>query len=230
MKERLASTDREPGPIEALGHRAWSCWISAYLRIWHRLQVHGRQHLPTDAPFVLIANHTSHLDALVLASLVPWRTRRSLYPIAAGDVFFERPSRAMLSSVLLNALPMRRRSMGRHALDGLRARLIEEPCGFILFPEGTRSATGDLQRFKAGLGMLIAGAEVPVVPCHLQGAFAAWPRTGKWPRPRPISVRIGAPLCFARTENTREGWLQIADDCHQAVTQLGDGVESAPRG
>jgi len=220
LKDRLASTAREPGLIEATGQRLWSWWIAAFLKGYHRLAVHGREHVPLQTPFVLIANHSSHLDALVLASLVPWRTRRALYPIAAGDVFFESPSRALLSSVLLNALPMRRRGMGRHALDGLRARLVEDPCGFVLFPEGTRSATGELQPFKAGLGMLVAGTDVPVVPCHLQGAFAAWPRTGKWPRPRRVTVRVGEPLRFDDVANDRAGWMQVAAQTERAVRAL----------
>ena len=217
LKERLASTRREPGMLEGMGQRAWSWWVHSYLRCWHRLQVTGREHLPTATPFVLVANHTSHLDALVLASLVPWRTRRSLYPIAAGDVFFESPPRAMLSAFLLNALPMQRRSMGRHALADLRVRLTEDACGFILFPEGTRSATGEMQRFKPGLGMLVAATDIPVVPCHLDGAFEAWPRQGRWPRPRRVSVRIGQPLSFAGATDDREGWKQVASDVEAAV-------------
>ena len=222
MGERLASTRREPGLIEGVGQRAWAWWVSGYLRCWHRLRVEGRENLPKQTPFVLIANHTSHLDTLALASLVPWRTRRSLFPIAAGDVFFENPPRAALSALLLNALPMQRGRIGRHALDDLRVRLVEDACGFVLFPEGTRSATGEMQRFKAGLGMLVAGTSVPVVPCHLRGAFRAWPRTKKFPRPRKMAVRVGAPLTFENIAGDRSGWAEVARVCEQAVVTLRD--------
>jgi len=220
LRDRLASTRREPGLIEGLGQRTWAWWVQSYVRCWHRLQVSGREHLPTATPFVLVANPTSHLDSLVLASVVPWRTRRALYPIAAGDVFFESPPRALLSAVLLNALPMQRGSMGRHALADLRARLVEDACSFILFPEGTRSATGDMQRFKPGLGMLVAATDVPVVPCFLRGAYQAWPRTARWPRPRGVTVSIGEPLFFRDIADDRDGWKQVASTTEAAVRAL----------
>jgi len=228
LAERLGSTRREPGLVEAIGQRAWALVTKGYLRVWHRLSVTGREHLPAQPPFVLVANHTSHLDTIVLASLVSRQARRHLYPIAAGDVFFETPSRALLSALLLNALPMRRQRAGRHALDELRARLVEDPCAYVLFPEGTRSATGEMQSFKAGLGMMVAGTEVPVVPCHLEGAFAAWPRTAKWPRPARLRVCIGAPLQFAAIDNARAGWLTIADEVGAAVRKLGGIAPAEP--
>ena len=220
MTERLASTRREPGLVEAAGHRLWSLGIGTFLKVWHRLSVDGRQHVPLQPPFVLIGNHTSHLDALVLASLVPWRARRNLYPLAAGDVFFETPPRALLSTLLWNALPMQRGRMGRHALADLRSRLLEDNSVFVLFPEGTRSPTGELQPFRAGLGMLVAGTNVPVVPCHLHGAFAAWPRSAKLPRPRQVAVRIGAPLVFADVPNARDGWDLVATRAEERVRGL----------
>jgi 1-acyl-sn-glycerol-3-phosphate acyltransferase len=220
MGERLASTRREPGLIETVGQRIAGTLVSCHLRVWHRFAVTGREHLPQTAPFVLVANHTSHIDALALTSMLPWRLRREAHPLAAGDVFFETPARALLSSLLMNALPMQRRRTVRHALADLRTRLVEDPFGIVLFPEGTRSASGAMQPFKSGIGMLVAGTPVPVVPCWLDGAFAAWPRTAKWPRPRRVTVRIGAPLRFADVADTREGWLTVAQATEAAVRQL----------
>ena len=71
---------------------------------------------------------------------------------------------------------------------------MDEPCGLILFPEGTRSRDGSLQPFKAGLGMLTAGTAVPVIPCYLDGAYQAFPPTARWPRPRKIRLKVGHPL------------------------------------
>lgn len=229
MRERLASTRREPGLVEAVTQRAAGAALSAYLRLAHRLTVAGTEHLPTEPPFVMIANHTSHLDALSLASVLPWRLRRATYLLAAGDVFFETPARSLLSSLLLNALPMRRRVNVRHALGDLRARLCEDRCGLVLFPEGTRSATGELQPFKHGLGMLVAGTDVPVLPCWLEGAFDAWPRQARWPRRRPVQVRIGAPLRFRDVDDSREGWLAVVQRAERAVTGMASAREPRAR-
>ncbi len=181
-----------------------------YLRTYHRLTVEGTEHLPKSAPFVLIANHTSHLDALVLASILNSSLRSRTFPIAAADVFFERLAGAMLASIALNALPMHRMGRGRHSLDELRRRLVEDPCGYILFPEGTRSRTGTLSAFKPGVGMLVAGTSVPIVPCRLEGAFAALRAGQSLPRPKRITVRVRPPLRFSETPNDRAGWDSIA--------------------
>jgi 1-acyl-sn-glycerol-3-phosphate acyltransferase len=220
--ERLRSLKRETGLAGALTQAGWRLLVKLYLRGYHRLRVVGREHLPQSAPFVMIANHTSHLDAVTLASALPWRLRRSAFPIAAGDVFFETPTAALFSAMMLNALPMWRKRCGSHAMQELRDRLIGEPAIFVLFPEGTRSRDGTLGRFKPGLGMIVAGADVPVVPCYLDGAFRAFAPGSSMPRPVPLTLRIGAPRTFSSVPNERAGWQQIAAELEADVAALRD--------
>lgn len=80
--------------------------------------------------------------------------------------------------------------------------------------------------FKPGLGMMIAGTKVPVVPCFLTGAYEAWPPTARLPRPRRVRLKIGAPLRFDDLQNNREGWEQIAERARQAVVKLGLPLQS----
>jgi len=221
--ESLRSLHREAGLIAGITQTAWRALVRTYLRGYHRLRVEGIEHLPAKPPFVMIANHASHLDALVLASAMPWRLRRSVFPIAAGDVFFETPAVALFSAMMLNALPMWRKRCGSHAMQELRERLIEGPSIYILFPEGTRSRDGSMGRFKPGLGMIVAGSPVPVVPCHLEGAFAASPPGARIPRPLPMRLRIGPALTFAEAGNDRTGWQEITTRLEAAVTALRDG-------
>jgi 1-acyl-sn-glycerol-3-phosphate acyltransferase len=131
---------------------------------------------------------------------------------------------AAFAAGLMNALPMWRKNCGRHAIDALRQRLIDEPCAYILFPEGTRSRTGQMGPFKHGVGMLVAGTSVPVVPCHLQGTFEAMPPGKAWPRPRRVRLRIGQPLTFAQAAQDRTGWQSIAEQLKAAVTHLADSA------
>jgi 1-acyl-sn-glycerol-3-phosphate acyltransferase len=91
-------------------------------------------------------------------------------------------------------------------LRELRERLLGEPCGFILFPEGGRSRDGRIAAFKPGVGMLVAGTHVPVVPCHLEGTFEALPADRKWPRPTRLTLRVGRPECFDKLPDNRAGW------------------------
>lgn len=218
--ERLRSLQREPGLLEWMSQAAWRLTTRAYLAAYHRLEITGRERLPAQAPMVLVANHCSHLDTLALAAALPWHLRQTVFPIAAGDVFFETPAAAFFAAMMLNALPMWRKQCGSHALKTLRARLASEPVSYILFPEGTRSRDGELGKFRPGIGMLVASAPVPVVPCRLRGCFAAFPPGRRLPAPHPLHLTIGHPLIFEKTPDTREGWDQISTTLRTAIEAL----------
>lgn len=218
--ERAKSYKREAGLISTCGHRVWWAGVKAYLKLYHRLEVHGGEHIPRQSPFVMVANHASHLDALVLAAPMPIALRDKVFPIAAADVFFDRVSVTFFASMMLNALPMYRANRGRHALQELRERLVGEPCSYILFPEGARSRTGEMLPVKSGIGMIVAGTEVPVVPCWLDGCFAAMSPNQKLPRPRKIRVFVGEPVVFKDAPNAREGWDLIAGTLEQRIRAL----------
>ena len=232
VHDRSRCLTRECGLIETGCHFLWGLLTRAYLRGWHRLTIHGREHLPTRPSFVLVANHASHLDALVLTAPLPLTIRDRVFPLAAGDVFFEKKATSMFAMSLLNALPLWRRKCTPHALTELRTKLVEEPCGYVLFPEGCRSRDGAMQPFKPGVGMLLAGLDVPVIPCHIDGTFAALPAARCVPRPWKITVRVGAaaavrsppqhavrvgrdgpPLCRGGPPAGRIGRWRLSNEC-----------------
>jgi 1-acyl-sn-glycerol-3-phosphate acyltransferase len=219
--ERARSLRREAGLISTIGHLCWRLGTKACFKLYHRFSVEAAGVLPEHPPFVMVANHASHLDALLLAAALPCRLCDCVFPVAAGDVFFSTPAMSLFAATFFNALPMWRRNCGSHALAELRKRLVEEPCGLILFPEGTRSRDGTLGPFKPGLGMLTAGSAVPVFPCHLSGAFQAFPPNARLPRPRKIRLKIGEPLVFDSVPNARDGWEHIAKSVQEAVRRLG---------
>ena len=208
--ERFRSVRRESGLLESMAQQACFSVLRIYFAIAHRLTISGREKLPAHGPFVLAANHCSHLDALVLGAALKPRHRERAFPIAAGDVFFQTTAVSVFSAIMLNALPMWRKNCGPHALAELRRKLQEEKAIFIIFPEGGRTRTGSMMPFKHGLGMLVAETNVPVVPCGLIGTFEALPPNRKVPRPVRIKLIIGEPLEFASITNDRDGWSQIA--------------------
>lgn len=217
---RAKSYQRESGLVSTITHTAWWACVHTFQRVYHRLEVIGAQHIPAEPPFILVANHASHLDALVLAAPLPARIRDRIFPIAAADVFFESPHVTFFASMMLNALPMYRANRGRHALAELRERMVNEPCSYILFPEGARSRTGEMLPVKSGIGMIIAGTSVPIVPCWLDGCFEAMKPGQILPRPRKIRVFCGEPVSFAEQPNTREGWDHIAQTLEARIKAL----------
>lgn len=222
LHRRVLSTSREPGLFSLLTHWLWIKLVRLYLAAFHRLSVIGRESLPDAPPFVLIANHCSHLDTLALMAALPQRLSQSAFALAAGDVFFATLPVAGFAAFAVNALPIWRKRTSASDLAFLRQRLAEDRLVFILFPEGTRSRSGAMGPFRPGIGGLVAGSEVPVVPCHLHGAHAAWP-PGRWlPRPRKLHLRIGPPLRFAAVPNDRAGGAAVAVACEAAVRALAE--------
>src|SRR6266487_1395769 len=218
--ERFRSVRRESGLLESFAHHVCFSLLRSYFAVAHRLTIAGREKLPPHGPFVLAANHCSHLDALILGAALTPRHRERVFPIAAGDVFFQSNVTSTFSAIVLNALPMLRKNCGPHALADLRRKLQEERAIFIIFPEGGRSRNGSMMPFKHGLGMLVAETNVPVVPCGLTGTFEALPPERNIPRPVVITLAIGDPLQFPLTANDRNGWSHIAQSVESAVRNL----------
>ena len=222
LRDRLRSHQRERGLLGLAGNAAWRAVVRTYLAAAHRLEVTGAAHLPAAPPFVMVGNHTSHLDALSLGAALPGRLARHAVALAAGNVFFRSAATAAFAATALNALPIWRDSTSPDDLAFLRLRLAEDGMVFILFPEGTRSRDGVMGRFRPGLGAFVAGSAVPVIPCYLHGAHACWPPTRRLPRPGKLHLAIGAPLRFDGMANDRKGWKQVAQETEQAVRRLGE--------
>ena len=219
-EQRRLSLRREVGLESAISCFLWRSITRLYLAIVHRLKIHGRENLPARAPFILVANHASHLDAIILGGILPLRFVGAVFPIAAGDTFFTKRASSIFATAFMNALPIWRKNCGAHSLEDLRKRLLQGACIYILFPEGTRTRSGTMAPFKSGLGRLVAGTNIPIVPCYLDGTFAALPASVTVPRWRKISVEVGKPLSFAETTNDRAGWESIAAATEMAVRNL----------
>jgi 1-acyl-sn-glycerol-3-phosphate acyltransferase len=219
--ERLKDFPRHPNLLVYSARSAANLVIRAILRIWNRLEVLGRENLPQTESFVLVANHSSHLDAPALLAALPMTKIHRAFPAAASDYFFTTLSKVAFSAIVINAMPFDRKENPRQSLDVCR-QLLETPGHIlILFPEGTRTADGTIGAFKPGVGFLIAGTDFPVVPCYLDGAFKAWPK-GKWfPRPRKLRLCIGSPMRFRDRKSSKDDALEIANDLRKAVISLG---------
>ncbi len=220
LSERLAGFPREPHlwmyvvrSIAALAIRLW-------LRLYHRMEIVGRDNLPLGQSFVLVANHQSHLDALMLTSGVPLRYLHRTFPAAAADYFFSSLPRSAFASVVINGLPFDRKTKGAESLAVCRQLLGNPGNVLIIFPEGTRSATGDLGRFRSGIGRLVEGTDIPVVPAYLAGAYEAFPKGALFPRPRKVILRIGEARSYGNLAAGRETVEHICADLSGAVRDL----------
>ena len=220
MVERLRHFPREPDMLVYGLRSLVALIIRALLRIWCRFEITGEEHLRSNRSFILVANHSSHLDTVCLLAGLPLRRLHRAFPAAAADYFFKSVPRTWIATVIVNALPFARQAHARHSLAICRELLANAGNVLIIFPEGTRSKTGELQEFKAGIGALVAGSDVAVLPCYLDGAHRAWPKGSRIPRPRKVRLIIGAPRNYGAFVPDRNSSAAIAAELRAAIQEL----------
>ncbi len=225
--ERLRNFPREPDMLVYGMRSLVSLIIRAALRIYHRFEIVGAENLRREGSFVLVANHASHLDTVCLLAALPFRRLHRAFPAAAADYFFKSVPRTWIASIVVNALPFGRKAQTRQSLAICKELLANSGNVLIIFPEGTRSTSGVVQQFKPGIGALVAGCDVDVYPCHLEGAFAAWPKGHSLPRPRKVRLIIGAPRNFSDRAAGKTDISAIASELRTAVMKLGQPPDSA---
>jgi 1-acyl-sn-glycerol-3-phosphate acyltransferase len=221
LAERLRDFPREPHMWVFALRSACALAMRAWLRIYHRFEIHGRERLPTGGSFVMVANHQSHLDAPSLLAAVPVRDLHRAFPAAAADYFFESLPRSAFSAIAINALPFDREAKGAESLAVCRALLANPGNILVLFPEGTRSKDGQVGRFKTGIGRLLVGTDVPVVPCFLSGAHEAFPKGAWFPRPRKLVLRIGEARSYGGLPEEKDSVRRICAELRAEVEALG---------
>ncbi|HEY2125373.1 MAG TPA: lysophospholipid acyltransferase family protein [Chthoniobacterales bacterium] len=220
LADRLRRFPREPDMLVSAARAIIALIIRLWLRLYHRFEVVGPENLRTNRSLVMLANHASHLDTLCLLAALPLRKLHCAFPAAAADYFFQNVPRLWIAAVVVNALPFARQARARQGLAVCRELLNTPGNILIIYPEGTRSTTGLIQEFKPGIGALLAGRDVPVVPCYLEGAFAAWPKGQRLPRPRKVRLIMGPPCNFASRPNEREAAAVIAAELRDEVMKL----------
>ncbi len=218
--ERLRNFPRQPDMLVYAVRSFVALIIRGLLRVWCRFEIIGEEHLRSNRSFVLVANHSSHLDTVCLLAGLPLRRLHRAFPAAAADYFFKSVPRTWIATVIVNALPFARQAHVRHSLAICGELLANTGNVLIIFPEGTRSKTGELQEFKPGIGALVAGRDVAVLPCYLDGAHRAWPKGKRIPRPGKVRLVIGAPRNYAATPSDKLANAAIAAELRSAVQQL----------
>jgi 1-acyl-sn-glycerol-3-phosphate acyltransferase len=172
------------------------------------VRILGRERLTgLRGAFVVVANHSSHLDAPLIFTTLPRRLARYLAAGAAADYFFDVKWRKGLTALFFNAFPIHRSGMDRPASQA--RSLLQRGVPLLVFPEGTRSRTGRIGTFKSGAAALANATDVPCVPVAIIGAGLAHPRGSKWPKAgRPhVGVVYGDPV-FADAGETPSDYMR----------------------
>ncbi len=175
--------------------------------------------MPRHAPFLVAANHASHLD-VGLVKIALGEEGKKLASLAARDYFFDNPWKRAWFGNFTNLVPIERRGGLKESLQ-TAVRTLEYGYHLLIFPEGTRSPDGRLQEFKPAIAYLSFAAGADILPVYLEGTHDAMPKGSFVPDPRKrrkLLVRIGPPLRHAELVEATRGLSRSA--AHKEVTRL----------
>ena len=178
-----------------------------------RLKTTGVEHVPMDRPVIFISNHCSHFDIACLFKSLP----RNIHFVAKKELLwvpFLGFNLWATGHIIID------RSNRKKAIESLRkaAQKIKGGKCVTLYPEGTRSSTGEMGKFKKGAFHLAIDAEVEVVPIYIDGTFDIWPK-GSWRiKPGKVQVNIGAPI--DSKNYTKQNVNQFIEESRNAIINL----------
>lgn len=159
------------------------------------VRVLGKENLK-NGPFILIANHASHVDTLVLLSLFPVREFLRIRPVAAADYWTRSRWVYRLVRFFFFILPIPRKGFtARHHPIHLMEKALASGCSLIIYPEGTRSYGEDLGPFKPGVARLLVNhPEIPCIPVYLRNTARILPKGTMLVVPLFVDVVVGPPI------------------------------------
>ena len=216
-------------PVKWLRPIVYHLFLYPLTLIMCRVRVIGVERLAkVKEPALLISNHVTDADAGLILSALPWRWRVRLaiamqgellrewrYPPPSAGLYTRVKSKVMyaLGAALFNVFALPRESGFRQSF-AYAGEAVDQGWSILIFPEGTETKDGQLQPFKAGIGLLASELNIPVIPIMLHGLFELKQRRQFFVRPGTVSVTFGEPIRFSAEDSpsdiTRELELRLS--------------------
>jgi len=161
--------------------------VRVLIKVLYRYEVIGREHVPADGPMIYASNHQSHLDPCLIGSAIG-----AYAPIGRSGLFDTGIMRWILEGLGTISI-----EQGRGDTAAIKAAIgvLQRGGRVLIFPEGSRTADGAMDDFKAGTMLLVRRAKVPVLPIAVEGIYDIWPRGRSLPRLRGrMTMMVGRPI------------------------------------
>jgi len=194
-------------------------FFTVYLKTCFRFEVCGKESIPDRSPFIIVANHISYGDPVAMAIAfskfkVIFIAKKELFHVPLFNVWFKS----------LGCIPIERWSGSSKPLKRSLKKLKE---GGVLgiFPEGSRSIDGKLQKAQDGVGLIAAKSGVPIIPIYISGTDKALPRGKRMPRPCKIRVKVGKAVDITESlkiNDRREIYGSIGEKIMESISKLKD--------
>jgi len=167
------------------------------------VHIRNKQNLPLDGPCIIVANHNSHMDTMVLMSIFPLAKIKKIRPVAAADYFLKNKFVAWFSLNVIGIIPLSRKPKKS---EGHPFAKVEEALDqgdiVIVFPEGSRGEHETLKPFKTGIAHLASSCKgIPIVPIYMHGAGKCLPKGEALFVPFIIDVSVSKPVYYENESN-----------------------------
>ena len=166
------------------------------------INARGMEKLPKSGPFIIAANHNSHLDTLILMSLFPISTILKIHPLAAEDYFCDTKFKSFLFKTLIDIIPIERKfkRVTKEILFKDVNEALKNNHIIIIYPEGTRGEDNTLLEFKTGIAHIASmNPNVPIIPIYINGPDKILPKIDAILVPFISDIYISDPICYDNT-------------------------------
>ncbi|HVG38966.1 MAG TPA: AMP-binding protein, partial [Pyrinomonadaceae bacterium] len=205
-----------PSVVRNFGNRGLDALQRVFYDKFLKTTYTGRNNIPVHTNFIVAANHASHLD-MGLTKMALGEAGRDLVALAAADYFFDNKYKRAYMDNFTNLVPMERSGSLRKSLRHARS-FLERGYNALIFPEGTRSLTGEIAEFKPVIGYLALNTRVGILPVYLHGTYEALPKGSNILRGRDIGARIGRVLGIEELEGLTKGVSK--SEAHRLIAAL----------
>jgi len=185
-------------------------------RSFQKVEVEGYDIKQFDGgPVIFIANHQSHLDAPDIIKVLPRKVRTKTSVAAAKDYIFGNRATGLLARMTFNAFPIDRHGNIDESLTNI-GKFLDKGNSVLIFPEGRRTRTGEMQEFKHAIGVVAPEMGVPIIPIKISGNYDILPRKQHLPKRGKTTITIGEPIIF----DDDSSYISITDKLEETIRKL----------
>lgn len=192
-----------PSLLKTIGNKGVDIVQRAFYEKFLRTKYEGQSNIPYHTNFIIAANHSSHLD-MGLTKMALGDAGEGLVALAAADYFFDTKYKRAYMENFTNLVPMERSGSLRQSLRHARS-FLDRGFNALIFPEGTRSMTGQMADFKPVIGYLALASHVGILPVYLVGTYEAFPKGSAILKSRDLEARIGRFISIEELEEMTQG-------------------------
>ncbi|HLM57935.1 MAG TPA: AMP-binding protein [Pyrinomonadaceae bacterium] len=220
-----------PSFVRTVGNRAADVLQKVFYERFLETSIEGQTNVPVHTNFIVAANHTSHLD-MGLVKYALGEQGRDMVAIAAADYFFDNKYKRAVMDNFTNLVPIERSGSLRQSLRHARS-FLDRGFTALIFPEGTRSVTGQMADFKPIIGYLALNTRTGILPVHVRGTYEAFPKGSTMLKGREIGARVGRYLSIEELEELTKGMARaeayrlVAALVRHEIENLRDGTRHA---